>query len=527
MAITYTPTTNFGAKDSLPTNDPDKVIKGSEFTTEFTAIQTAFGLAAPAASPTFTGTVTIASVDINGGTIDGVTIGGSSAGAITGTTGQFNTSLNVDGTVTADGLTTGGNIFFDSTSGALRFRTTEGVEKATARLATNDLKIETSGFARALFAVNGDISFYEDTGTTAKFFWDASAESLGIGTTSPSSKLSIAAGDILLDNTRSIIFKDSGGTARGILQYYSDNSTYLDAPNGSTIFRNGASNTEKMRITLDGNLLVGTTQTPATLITTSTTSHAGVGIADGYLSIARDLTGSANSGGVAFLNRLATDGPIADFRKDGTTVGSIGTTGGDLMIGQGAVGVRFLDSTPSLYPTNITSGATADASIDIGTSAARFKDLYLSGGVYLGGTGAANKLDDYEEGTFTPVLLASAVNPSVTYGTRIGKYTKVGNVVNVYISLSTSAFSGGSGDLWVSGLPFAASQDASGGAPMFYRVNSFTETAPYVNSGASYVVFLGRDDTDTSTAWSIMQTSSWTAANPTITQFSITYFTAS
>ena len=32
---------------------------------------------------------------------------------------------------------------------------------------------------------NGDISFYEDTGTTAKFFWDASAEALGIGTTSP------------------------------------------------------------------------------------------------------------------------------------------------------------------------------------------------------------------------------------------------------------------------------------------------------------------------------------------------------
>ena len=37
----------------------------------------------------------------------------------------------------------------------------------------------------ALFDANGDISFYEDTGTTAKLFWDASAESLGIGTTSP------------------------------------------------------------------------------------------------------------------------------------------------------------------------------------------------------------------------------------------------------------------------------------------------------------------------------------------------------
>ena len=74
MSITYTPATNFGSKDSLPTNDPDKVIKGSEFTTEFTAIQTAFGLAAPAASPTFTGTVTIGSVDINGGAIDNTTI---------------------------------------------------------------------------------------------------------------------------------------------------------------------------------------------------------------------------------------------------------------------------------------------------------------------------------------------------------------------------------------------------------------------------------------------------------------------
>jgi hypothetical protein len=37
----------------------------------------------------------------------------------------------------------------------------------------------------------GDISFYEDTGTTPKFFWDASAESLGIGTSSPSAPLSV------------------------------------------------------------------------------------------------------------------------------------------------------------------------------------------------------------------------------------------------------------------------------------------------------------------------------------------------
>ena len=37
----------------------------------------------------------------------------------------------------------------------------------------------------------GDISFYEDTGTTPKFFWDASAEGLGIGTTSPAHPLDV------------------------------------------------------------------------------------------------------------------------------------------------------------------------------------------------------------------------------------------------------------------------------------------------------------------------------------------------
>ena len=46
--------------------------------------------------------------------------------------------------------------------------------------------------AMAIDATNGDISFYEDTGTTPKLFWDASAESLGIGTSSPSSTLHVA-----------------------------------------------------------------------------------------------------------------------------------------------------------------------------------------------------------------------------------------------------------------------------------------------------------------------------------------------
>lgn len=55
----YSKATNFTAKDSLPSGDSAKVIRGSEFDTEFNAIQTAVNSKSDSASPTFTGTVTI------------------------------------------------------------------------------------------------------------------------------------------------------------------------------------------------------------------------------------------------------------------------------------------------------------------------------------------------------------------------------------------------------------------------------------------------------------------------------------
>ncbi len=73
----YTKTTNFTAKDSLPSGDSGKVIRGSEFDTEFNAIATANATKANISSPTFTGTVTIPALTFTGtlstGTIDGGT----------------------------------------------------------------------------------------------------------------------------------------------------------------------------------------------------------------------------------------------------------------------------------------------------------------------------------------------------------------------------------------------------------------------------------------------------------------------
>jgi hypothetical protein len=73
------------------------------------------------------------------------------------------------------------------------------------------------------------------------------------------------------------------------------------------------------------------------------------------------------------------------------------------------------------------------------------------------GTGTSELLADYEEGTFTPSYTGSGGNPTVTYSTQSGVYTKVGRLVTFRISLSTTSSSGGSGNLGVNGLPFAAS----------------------------------------------------------------------
>lgn len=74
--------------------------------------------------------------------------------------------------------------------------------------------------------------------------------------------------------------------------------------------------------------------------------------------------------------------------------------------------------------------------------------------IYLGGTGSANKLDDYEEGTFTPVLNGvSGWSGSAGAG---GRYTKIGNTVHVFIHFTSNAGATGTANYRITGLPFSA-----------------------------------------------------------------------
>jgi len=180
-----------------------------------------------------------------------------------------------------------------------------------------------------------------------------SSGNVGIGGTQGSSKL----------------FVDNGAGTRLFLGL--SNNIYADAY--EHIWRSPSAAAERMRIDSSGNLLVGTTN-----VDPAGADVAGTAIGStGYISMSR------SSGAVGIFNRKTNDGNILEFNKDGTNVGSIGASSGDLVIGTGVSGVRFKDSGPSLEP-RAANGNGNDGGIDLGMSGSRWRDLYLSNAVKFG-----------------------------------------------------------------------------------------------------------------------------------------------
>ena len=97
-----------------------------------------------------------------------------------------------------------------------------------------------------------------------------------------------------------------------------------------------------------------------------------------------------------------------------------------------------------------------------GSNSERARILSTGGITFNGDTAATNALDDYEEGTWTPVLTGSSSAGSFTVSSQAGIYTKIGSMVNVqFLIIVTGVSSQPSGNINVTGLPFAFSR--SGG----------------------------------------------------------------
>ena len=100
------------------------------------------------------------------------------------------------------------------------------------------------------------------------------------------------------------------------------------------------------------------------------------------------------------------------------TSGNATVTSGNLVIGTAGKGIDF--------------SATSDSS----------------------GTMSSELLDDYEEGTWTPVLTFGGGSTGITYSNRGGNYTKIGRQVTLNFMIELSSKGSSTGDAVVGGLPY-------------------------------------------------------------------------
>jgi hypothetical protein len=192
---------------------------------------------------------------------------------------------------------------------------------------------------------------------------------------------------------------------------------------------------ERMRITQAGNVGIGNSSPTATLDVTGTLAVSG----------AATLSSSITASGIASLG-IGETTELA-FIGDRTTVNTRyikfvrASALTDIVNIQGVNG--------GVGNTDIALQA-GGGNVGIGTSSPTDNGL-----TFNGDTAAANALDDYEEGTWTPVMVGSTTAGTGTYDQQVGKYTKIGNVVRVNFSIQWTAHTG-TGATVITGLPFAS-----------------------------------------------------------------------
>ena len=397
------------------------------------------------------------------------------------------TGIDVTGTVVADGLTVEGASA--GTFTAATFRNTTGangtrvqavlqnvgiacdVNLVSERVGANagaDFIVETSDGSTGLdlqrlrISEIGDISFYEDTGTTAKFFWDASAESLGIGTSSPSATLTVGAPSAsAVSFVSNPVASFGGGVAFDAgsgndVQLINYRTSKMQFGNGGSVY---------MTLDSSGNVGIGTSS-PSKAFVVSDGGAMGVEISpdDGGLGYSRILNYDRVTNVYEPLRIEAEDlrfstGTTATEKVRITSAGSVGigtsSPVGNLVVSTGSVG-----SANSNFRQIVAEG-TGNSGITI-----------LSGSTSIGalnfGDAGAN-----QAGSIRYDHNGDNLFINVASGTKV----TIDSSGNLGLGVTPSA--------WYTGGKALQISDGSGGSLNAYTGEFFISQNAYLNSNAS------------------------------------------
>ena len=243
------------------------------------------------------------------------------------------------------------------------------------------------------------------------------------------------------------VFKRTGSNGAFIgIQDGSGGLAYLGYTNGVfSIQTSGSGYSDKYTITTDGTAtwyVAGTTAMTlnSTGLTVSTGTTNPLDLTNAAVTTERQIK-IENSTVTAYLGVE----PAAGGRF-------IGSAAGNAYFGTNvAYGLEFATNNNVRMTLNTTGNLAFKSGLGIDFSA-------VTGGT---GTATANVLNDYEEGTFTPNVIGTGSPGTASYARRLGRYTKVGNLVTIQIYLSWSAGTGASGNLAFTGLPFNIANNAN------------------------------------------------------------------
>ena len=296
--------------------------------------------------------------------------------------------------------------------------------------------------AIAVFKKNSSVGQFAFRNSTTEYMRIDSSGNLLVGKTlavgQSSAGIEVRGDGVLIATKAGIVqYLNRTGSNGVILNFAKDNTTV-----GSIVSRAGIVST----IILDprsgqGAGLTGAGAGGDTLRHITPTNESGVEV-NGKVSLGNSINGfkdlylSGNINGISAAKSASGNrwGILPEVESNGV-----------MEIG------RYLDF-------HATDGDTSDytARLDAnGSQLVSTAAMYLQGGLYLGGSGSANYLDDYEEGTWTPDVSGSTSASGVTYSTREGHYTKVGNMVTVNFNFKFSNKGSMSGTTRITGLPFS------------------------------------------------------------------------